>query len=76
MLKIANQTPIDKPIIVAPSLIPDVEYPTTDREEQLINLAYQHGYKQAKRHWKDDDRYMLELFRERVQQIRKERGLK
>jgi hypothetical protein len=59
-----------------PSLVPGVEYPISDREEELLNKGYDKGQKDALRMNRkgrlvEDDPF-LDLLRNRVKQIRKD----
>lgn len=56
-----------------PSLIPGVEYPTTDREERLLTLAWNHAVKLSAFHWfdKSEDAF-LNYMRKEVERIRRE----
>jgi hypothetical protein len=60
-----------------PSIIPGVEYPISDREEELLNKGYDKGQKDALRmnrtgHLVEVDPF-LKVLRERVEQIREEK---
>lgn len=60
-----------------PSLTPSVEYPLTDKEERLLDKAFQQGYSDCMRMNRagrlvEDDPF-LDVLRERVEQIRKEK---
>lgn len=73
---IASQ-PENYNIFGPPSLIKGVDYPVSYKDERLLNTAYKHGFNDAMRmnragHLVEDDPF-LDVLRQRVEQIRKEK---
>jgi hypothetical protein len=70
----SSQAKIKLNLHPTPSLIPGVEYPAIERN---LSLAYQKGYADAERLYRNDDaiaenKYLLNIFRKIVKEKRKE----
>lgn len=68
--KVADPVEKNKEVFPRPSLIPNVSYPTSKREEQIISLTWDHAMQYSRMQYEFYDP-ILDIFRERVQEIRK-----